>query len=429
MIELPSGLDEIEAVLGPLAAEFDVAGFSLYLVGGVVRDLYIGGHSTIDDLDLTTDALPQQIKGLVEPFATAIWAQGEKFGTIGATIDGRAVEITTHRAEVYSSSTRKPSVEFGTAITDDLIRRDFTLNAMAIQLPGREFLDPHNGLDDLEQRCLRTPASPEVSFSDDPLRMFRAARFMARFDLVAESSLIDAARDLAARIKIVSVERVQAETERLLALPNPERGLRFLFDTDLLPIVIPSLGTQSNRSKALRLAAMPGSVLVRRAGLLFFVPDPTVVLRGLHYPLNEIKQTANVIDQAKRVLSTELSPSLIRRAVDAVGRPAVSEVIALLSNIDNLKSCDERTGVADQFETAYRLLARDEDLDDLGSPVSGGELIAELGIEPGPAVGLLVKYLTGCRMETGPISRSEAIERARQWHQNLPDRASPPKCD
>jgi len=229
-----ANLAAVVAAVAPLAERFASAGHRLYLVGGIVRDQWLDqvlGDSA--DIDLTTDAGPQVVKELVADLATAVWTQGERFGTIGLRHQGHAVEITTHRAETYDAGSRKPEVVFGDDVGVDLSRRDFTVNAMAIEVPGGDLVDPWGGATDLEARVLRTPLTPEISFSDDPLRMVRAARFSARFDLEPTPELIAAATELRERLRIVAIERIGDELERLFGLPDPERGIRFLVDTGL----------------------------------------------------------------------------------------------------------------------------------------------------------------------------------------------------
>ena len=199
-------LDEV----APLASAFAAAGHRLYVVGGTVRDLLLGDASftTADDIDLTTSARPDEIKACLNGVAEAVWTQGERFGTIGARIGDRVYEITTFRAESYTDDSRKPHVVYADDVETDLARRDFTVNAMALEVTSTApvLVDPHDGAIDLATKVLRTPLSPEESFSDDPLRMLRAARFITRLDLVPTDDLVAAVRDMAPRLAIVSAE-------------------------------------------------------------------------------------------------------------------------------------------------------------------------------------------------------------------------------
>ncbi|MFM7068070.1 MAG: CCA tRNA nucleotidyltransferase, partial [Actinomycetes bacterium] len=215
----------------PLATRFEASGHRLYLVGGIVRDMFADPSKvsgmTQDDVDLTTDASPEQILAAVQPVADAVWTQGIRFGTVGCSIEGHRFEITTHRAELYDAATRKPDVEFSVRIEDDLSRRDFTVNAMALEVTSSEpqLIDPFAGLADLAAQRLRTPSEPAVSFSDDPLRMMRAARFIARFGLTPDPDLVTAVESMAGRLEIVSAERIRDELCKLLVVPDPSAGL------------------------------------------------------------------------------------------------------------------------------------------------------------------------------------------------------------
>src|SRR5690606_36113898 len=230
-------LDEVE----PLAARFVDAGHSIYLVGGIVRDLVLGRVDGTRDLDLTTDARPDQTLALLEGWADACWTQGREFGTIGARKGDTTFEITTHRAEAYREDSRKPHVVYADDVAEDLARRDFTVNAMALRLPDVELIDPYGGVADLAAGVLRTPLEPEVSFSDDPLRMLRAARFIASYGLTPDPALVAAVREMRGRLEIVSAERIRDELSKLLVVDDPSAGLWFLADTGLSDEFLPEL--------------------------------------------------------------------------------------------------------------------------------------------------------------------------------------------
>jgi poly(A) polymerase len=240
---VPERFEPVLRELSPLAERFHAAGHRLYLVGGTVRDLLVDSGKTDFDLDLTTDARPPEIKACLEGWADAIWTQGEKFGTIGAhkvnpeTGATRPYEITTFRAEAYTDDSRKPQVVFADEIEADLARRDFTVNAMALELTGDDsgaaaamptLVDPFHGARDLATKTLRTPLGPEVSFSDDPLRMLRAARFIARYQLQPTVELVAAVKEMSNRLEIVSAERVRDELDKLMVVDHPTAGLWFL---------------------------------------------------------------------------------------------------------------------------------------------------------------------------------------------------------
>jgi poly(A) polymerase len=230
--QLP-GLERIREDSRDLAAAFHAAGFSLYAVGGCVRDAFMSDTSVLDDVDYTTDARPDDILRLLRPLCTATWEMGRAFGTIGGQLasTNRKVEITTFRSEAYSDESRKPEVIFGDDLMVDLLRRDFTINAMAFDVIEPQLITPDGALSDLNARTLRTPTDPRVLFTDDPLRMLRAARFMSRFDFDVDPDAEAAARDLAERLTIVSAERIRVELDLLMMTEKPSRGLDFIVRT------------------------------------------------------------------------------------------------------------------------------------------------------------------------------------------------------
>ncbi|HYT37963.1 MAG TPA: CCA tRNA nucleotidyltransferase, partial [Acidimicrobiia bacterium] len=231
-----------ESPLQDLARRFSAAGYRLHLVGGTVRDALLGVTKSDSDYDLTTDARPDAVLELVRGWADHVWLQGQAYGTIGGAKGSFRVEITTFRAEVYRPDSRKPSVTFSDSLETDLSRRDFTVNAMAISLPEPKLADPYGGLDDLlVHKRLRTPLDPEVSFLDDPLRMMRAARFMAGLGLEPDPALVAAATDLAGRLEVVSAERIRDELTKLLLVDDPSAGLWFLAETGLADEFLPEL--------------------------------------------------------------------------------------------------------------------------------------------------------------------------------------------
>ncbi len=426
MVE-PQGLSELAEVIDPVARRFADAGHRIYLVGGIVRDLVLAdstgaSHSTSgsgsagglkpSDIDLTTDALPGEIKALVGPMAEAVWAQGERFGTIGATVGGRAIEITTHRAEAYDPTSRKPVVTFGRDLDEDLSRRDFTINAMAIELPSRTVHDPYGGVADLGAKLLRTPLSPEVSFTDDPLRILRAARFIARFDLTPSAELAVAATDLADRLSIVSVERIADELERLLAVVDPRAGLQFLVDNRILSIVL----GEADMALVVELGSAVAEPVVRRAGLLWpYGESAQQLLKHLRYSRAETARTTRLLDSAGQALAADpIGPPTVRAIAARVGLEDLPLVTSLVGHIANHDArFDPARGPA--FAAACDQLAEQEDLADLGSPLTGQAIIETLGIEPGPAVGDAQKFLINQRLERGPLTEPEAKELLLAW--------------
>ena len=235
----------VSPVADDLAGRFQQAGFKLALVGGSVRDALLGRLG--NDLDFTTDARPEQVRELLSGWAETIWDTGIQFGTLGAFRHGTAVEITTFRADSYDRVGRNPDVDFGDSLAGDLGRRDFTVNSMAVRVPDREFADPFGGIVDLAERVLRTPGAPEDSFSDDPLRMMRAARFAAQLGFTVAPEVLAAMTGMAERITIVSAERVRDELVKLLLAPDPVRGLRLLVQSGLADHVLPELPALAQR--------------------------------------------------------------------------------------------------------------------------------------------------------------------------------------
>ncbi|CAN5227004.1 hypothetical protein BH18ACT4_BH18ACT4_09230 [soil metagenome] len=239
---IPERLRPILDETRPLADRFAAAGRRVYLVGGIVRDLLAGREVARPDIDLTTDARPEETRAILSGWADAVWSQGERFGTIGARFGERAFEITTHRAEVYRPDSRKPDVAYADAVEADLARRDFTVNAMALTVDEPTLIDPFDGMADLlVHHRLRTPLGPEVSFADDPLRMLRAARFIAGYALAPDAELVEAVNRLGHRLEIVSAERIRDELDKLLVVDDPTAGLWFLQDTGLFAEFLPEI--------------------------------------------------------------------------------------------------------------------------------------------------------------------------------------------
>jgi poly(A) polymerase len=435
---IPDGLPGAEWALdavAPLAARFSAQGFRLYLVGGVVRDLAVAHQRRMTlpafDIDLTTDARPPDIKRLVGPLADELWSQGERFGTIGARIGQHALEITTHRAEAYNPESRNPEVSFGDRLEDDLARRDFTINAAAIEVPSGQMHDPFGGLADLEARILRTPLSPEVSFTDDPLRMLRAARFIPRFNLVPDPGLVAAAQALADRLRIVSVERVADELNRLLALDNPESGWEFLLDTGLFGQALPgfaALPTVLDEPDPSQLAAElasgsgpghRGALEVRRAGLLWPLGPEGAdrELARLHASRADRATTGAIIGGAAAVLAlaAPIGPVDVRRLAAAHGAERLADIAALVTNLGLVWPDLAPPALGDEFLAQVDRVAETEDLADLTSPLSGGDIMRLLGVEPGPIVGEATNFLRQLRIEHGPLSVAVAQENLLTW--------------
>lgn len=381
-----------------LGDAFAAAGFDLFLVGGIVRDLHLGVPLDSLDFDLTTDARPADIKALVDPLSTAVWNQGEKFGTIGCQIDGRPVEITTFRAESYSDGSRKPDVAFGDDIEIDLSRRDFTLNAMAIRLPTGELIDPFDGMGALERRVLVTPIEPEVSFSDDPLRILRAARFIARYDLAVDAAVMVAATELIGRMSIVSTERIRDELDKLLAAPQPSAGLAFLSEVGAWPFVTEAIDVALLEQIGRELDASPVDVPLRRA-LLFSrckAADRAGALAKLRYSNDDSRQLRLLLagfDMVQSIGQRFEAPTL-RRLIARIGIGHAGPLQDLL----RARNVDDR-GLAELFDQ----LSTEEDLANLEPVLTGAQIMETLNLEPGPEVGAAIGVLQERRFEEGPL--------------------------
>ncbi len=390
-----------------LAERFAAGGYRIYLVGGIVRDA-IRGQSldTTFDLDLTTDAQPQAVKSILEGWADTLWTQGERFGTIGARRGDRRVEITTHRTERYLPDSRKPEVAFADAIEADLSRRDFTINAMAVELPGGGLVDPFDGESDLEVGRLCTPLDPEETFSDDPLRMLRAARFLAQFDLVADTKLVAAMAAMADRLSIVADERIRDELDRLLALPDPGPGFELLFKTGLGERVLGPVGDGNAALAVLR--KVGDDPVVRLAALLADIGTPSDVRSAL----SERRATTAVsrgvfavLTAARRAVEhPPQSPAELRRwVVDADPHVPRAVIVATALGAVGTLTAD-----------VAALIEAEPDL--LGPPVLDGEQIMELlGLDPGPDVGAAVAELRRHRLDSGPLTPEEARAHLLKW--------------
>lgn len=444
-------LDEIR----PLADRFVAADQPLYLVGGIVRDQLLGrplGDGA--DLDLTTPARPSEIKAIVAPVADALWTQGERFGTIGVKVGGRHIEITTHRAESYSPDSRKPEVAFGDDIGDDLSRRDFTVNAMALRVPDPELIDPYGGADDLVANRLRTPLSPEVSFTDDPLRMLRAARFIAGYGLDPEPELVAAVRDHASRLSIVSAERIRDELDKLLVVEDPSAGLWFVVDTGLADEFLPELSAMRLEQDPIHhhkdvlahtiavVAKTRPDRLTRLAALLHDVGKPktraftdggvtfhhheVVGARMARDRMQALKYGNDDIAKVKKLVYLHLrfhtygmgwTDSAVRRFVRDAGE-VLDELIELTRcdcTTRNKRKADRLSRRMDELEERIKALRAQEELDAIRPDLDGKQVMDHLGLAPGRDVGRALDHLLEVRLEEGPLGEEEAYRRLDAW--------------
>ncbi|MFE7209914.1 CCA tRNA nucleotidyltransferase [Streptomyces sp. NPDC057611] len=462
-----SELLRVAPVADELARRFQEAGFSLALVGGSVRDALLGRLG--NDLDFTTDARPEDVLKIVRPWADAVWEVGIAFGTVGAQKQARVgdadrcfqIEVTTYRSEAYDRSSRKPEVSYGDSIEEDLVRRDFTVNAMAVALPEKTFIDPHGGIGDLEARVLRTPGTPEESFSDDPLRMMRAARFAAQLDFDVAPEVVTAIKDMAGRIEIVSAERVRDELNKLILSAHPRKGLTLLVDTGLAGHVLPELpalrleSDEHHRHKdvydhtlivleqamaleeepdlALRLAALlhdigkPRTRRFEKDGRVSFHHHEVVGAKMTKKRMTALKYSNELVKDVSRLVELHLrfhgygtgewTDSAVRRYVRDAG-PLLDRLHKLTRSdctTRNKRKAAALSRAYDGLEERIAQLQEREELDAIRPDLDGNQIMEILGVKPGPAVGKAYKFLLELRLENGPMEHDAAVAALKEW--------------
>ena len=435
-----------------LSVLFDNAGFEFYVVGGTIRDLVLGVDS--DDFDICTNARPEEILGIVKNVADHIWRQGEVFGTIGIEYKGLKFEITTYRKEIYVDDSRKPQVEFGDDLEIDLSRRDFTINAMAFSLPEAKLVDPYGGLDDLLNQRLTTPLSPIVSFNDDPLRMLRAARFIARFDLEADNELVDAVKELRTRLKIVSSERIRDELCKLLIVKDPSKGLFFLSNTKLSDEFFPELNLMSvpqdpvhNHKDVLihTIAVVANTrpeLRVRLAALFHDIAKPDTYDVGENGVTFRFHEVVGAKMTRKRMRELTFSKEMIKDVSqlvflhlrihtyamgwsDSAVRSYVRDAGHLLSDLNHLQRCDCTTrnprkaqilaDRMDELEGRIVQLGKQEELNKIRPHLDGGQIMEHLNLKPSREVGQALDFLLEHRLENGPIEEADSYKLLDAW--------------
>ncbi|HVK28269.1 MAG TPA: CCA tRNA nucleotidyltransferase [Nocardioides sp.] len=462
-------LDRIAPVIDELGALFADAGHELALVGGPVRDAMLGRRS--NDLDFTTSARPEQMDGLLRAWGDAWWDMGRDFGTIGCRKGDWVVEVTTYRSESYDPDSRKPEVRYGDSLAGDLGRRDFTVNAMAVRLPGRELEDPYGGVVDLAHQLIRTPGTPEQSFSDDPLRMMRAARFAAQLGFSVDPSVVTAMTEMADRIQIISAERVRDELVKLVCAPYPRLGLSLLVETGLADRVLPELPAlklerdEHHRHKDVyehtltvleqaidlepRLAARgdiaPGPDFVSRFAALMhdvgkprtrrFVDDGTVTfhhhdvvgakltrkrMKALKFSNDEIDAVSDLVELHLRFHgygSGEWTDAAVRRYVRDAGDQL--ERLHVLTRADcttrNRKKADRLRRTYDDLEARIERLSAEEELAAIRPDLDGNQIMQVLGISPGREVGEAYQFLLELRLDNGPMTQEAATAALKEW--------------
>jgi poly(A) polymerase len=442
-----------ESPLAELAARFVDAGHRIYLVGGTVRDAVLNRVSP--DVDLTTDARPDVIEQIVRPWADFVWLQGQRFGTVGCAKGDLRLEITTFRADVYHPDSRKPDVTYADDVDTDLSRRDFTINAMALELPEPRLIDPFGGLADLAAHRLRTPLEPEVSFVDDPLRMLRAARFIAGLTMTPDDALVRAARELHGRLAIVSAERIRDELSKLLIVDDPSAGLWFLVDTDLAGEFLPELPAMRleqdpiHRHKdvlahtiavvaktkpelRVRLAALlhdvgkPRTRAFHEGGTVSFHHHEVVGARMARERMTALRFPNDVVEDVVQLVYLHLRFHTYRMGwSDRAVRRYVRDAGPLLDDLNHLVRCDcttrnkqkaqELAARMDDLEAWIARLREQEELDAIRPPLDGNEVMAFLDVKPSRVVGDALDFLLELRLDEGPMEKDEAYARLAEW--------------
>ncbi len=457
----------VSAVAVELGERFAAAGANLHLVGGSVRDALLGRLG--DDLDFATDARPEAVLDLVAGWAEATWETGIAFGTVGALRHGLRLEITTYRAEAYDRSSRRPEVTYGDSLSQDLLRRDFTVNAMAISLPDwrspSSFVDPFGGLDDLAAKVLRTPGAPQTSFGDDPLRMLRAARFAAQLGFRVDPPVVAAMTELAERLSIVSVERIGGELSKLLCAARPRAGLELLVDTGLAAYFLPELPAlrleidEHHQHKdvyehslqvlerAIALEKDGPDLVLRLAALLHDIGKPRtrrkepggsvsfhhheVVgasmarrrLQALRYPKDVVAAVTLLTELHLRFHgygqggTSAWTDSAVRRyVVDAADQ--LSRLHLLVRSDCTTRNRRRAAALAaayDDLEARIAALSEQEELGRIRPDLNGREIMELLGVPEGPVVGKAYRHLRSLRMEHGPLEHEQAVQALRAW--------------
>ncbi|HZA11826.1 CCA tRNA nucleotidyltransferase [Mycobacterium sp.] len=456
-------LNQHGAVLRGLGRSFADAGHELYLVGGTVRDAVLGRLGT--DLDFTTDARPHEVQRILRPWADALWDTGIEFGTVGAAKGDDRVEITTFRADAYDQVSRHPQVRFGDRLDGDLMRRDFTVNAMAVRVTpdgAGELFDPLGGLAALQQRVLETPSAPEVSFGDDPLRMLRAARFVSQLGFSVAPRVRAAVGEMARQLERISAERVAAELDKLMLGADPVAGIELMVDTGMGDVVLPEVG-------AMRLAidehhqhkdVYRHSLTVLRQAIALEDEGPDLVLRwaallhdigkpatrkleadgGVSFHHHEVvgaklvrkrmralKYSKQMIEEVAQLVYLHLrfhgygdgtwTDSAVRRYVTDAGPllPRLHKLVRADCTTRNKRRAARLQANYDDLERRIAELAAKEDLARVRPDLDGNEIMATLGVSAGPQVGEAWRYLKELRLERGPLSKEEARAELLAW--------------
>jgi len=450
----------ISPVADDLGRRFSQEGHELHLVGGSVRDALLGRLG--EDLDFATSARPEQTEALLRKWGEAVWTTGAEFGTVGAARHGIRVEVTTFRAEAYDRVSRNPIVRYGTNLTDDLRRRDFTVNAMAVSVPGNRFTDPFSGLTDLAAKRLCTPGAPEESFADDPLRMLRAARFAAQLRFVVAPEVVAAMRAMAGDLSRITPERIRDELTKLVCGADPVAGLRMLVDTGLAEEFIPELPgmrmaidehaqhkdvyehtltvlrnaislEESGPDFILRMAALlhdigkPATKRIEPDGRVSFHHHEVVGARMVKQRMKALRFPKDLIEQVGRLVflhlrfhgygSGEWTDSAVRRYVTDAGDllPRLHSLVRSDCTTRNRRKAATLAADYGALEARIARIQAEEDLARVRPDLNGNEIMELLGLPPGPLVGAAWRHLKDVRLDRGPLSHEEAEAELRRW--------------
>lgn len=468
MARAHQAVGELSPILTPLAAAFTEQGHSLYLVGGSVRDAFLGTLG--NDLDFTTSAPPEITRAILDDYAEVVWDTGIAFGTLSAEKHGQQIEITTFRSDVYDGTSRNPEVTFGDTLDGDLIRRDFRVNAMAVEIAGDgalSFHDPVGGLEDLLHRRLDTPAAPEQSFNDDPLRMLRAARFVSQLGFTVADRVVTAMTEMSGQISRITAERVQVELDKLMLGTHPEEGIDLMVDTGIAEVIFPeipamqmtqdehmqhkdvyrhslqvmrqSIDQETEPDLVLRWAALlhdcgkPDTREFSEDGRVSFHQHEVVGAKLVRRRMRKLKYSKQMVGDVSQLVFLHMrfhgfgegqwTDSAVRRYVADAGEllPRLHKLVRADCTTRNKRKAQRLQATYDHLEERITDIAAREDLARVRPDLDGNEIMEILNIPAGPQVGKAWSFLKELRLERGPLEREDAIAELKAWWEGEKD--------